>query len=291
MLERPYKTKPPAPPPKPRSPAFFIEVQRLTPEHFLFEKEPSTRRFFTFLLFEKASGIHILNSQQFPASTWELLTLYPQQVYDARSVLNAEGWMVTFEPDALSSPPVIALNSLRLLRYTTRVDGTNSAFKLNQTEQSLWMFWVAVMERELQDQQVGFEEAIRAYLRLMFLSAARLAEPLLSRLSPQARPLLERVFEFIDTHYRGRISLKDVSEFVNRSRSHLTNVVRKETGQTVLSWIIIRRMVEARRLLLDTNQSVERVAETVGYGDTAHFIEQFRKTTGQTPAAWRKNIR
>jgi len=40
------------------------------------------------------------------------------------------------------------------------------------------------------------------------------------------------------------------------SLAYLTDLVRRETGKTVLSWIVERRMTEARRLLLETGQSV-----------------------------------
>ncbi|MBR8833792.1 MAG: helix-turn-helix transcriptional regulator [Stigonema ocellatum SAG 48.90 = DSM 106950] len=104
----------------------------------------------------------------------------------------------------------------------------------------------------------------------------------------QSEPLLSRVFHFIETHYQHSISLREVAEAVQRSPAYLTDLVRRETGKTVLNWIIERRMAEARRLLLETEQSVERIAEAVGYFDRRHFSRQFLRFHNATPQTWRK---
>ena len=103
-----------------------------------------------------------------------------------------------------------------------------------------------------------------------------------------SQPLLNSVFGFIEAHYQNSISLREVAEAVGRSPAYLTDLVRRETGKTVLSWIVERRMTEARRLLRETDQSVEQIAEAVGYFDRRHFSRQFLQRHNATPQAWRR---
>jgi transcriptional regulator GlxA family with amidase domain len=42
-------------------------------------------------------------------------------------------------------------------------------------------------------------------------------------------------------------------------------------------------------LLIDTRASLDQVAETTGFADAVHFGRTFRKITGATPAAWRRD--
>jgi AraC-like DNA-binding protein len=107
----------------------------------------------------------------------------------------------------------------------------------------------------------------------------------------QSQPLLNHVFRFIETNYHNSISLREVAEAVSRSPAYLTDLVRRETGKTVLCWIVERRMVEARRLLLETDHSVEQIAEAVGYLDRRHFGRQFLRFHNTTPQTWRKSHR
>lgn len=104
----------------------------------------------------------------------------------------------------------------------------------------------------------------------------------------QSQPLLSNVFRFIETNYQQSISLREVAEAVGRSPAYLTDLVRRETGKTVLNWIIERRMAEARRLLLETEHSVEWIAEAVGYFDRRHFSRQFLRFHDATPHTWRR---
>lgn len=101
-------------------------------------------------------------------------------------------------------------------------------------------------------------------------------------------PRLHEVFEFIELNYNQPISLKKVAQAVGYSSAYLTNLVRRLTGKTVNNWIIERRIAEAKRLLLETNYSIERIALDVGYQNINHFYCQFRDYYNNTPGAWRE---
>ena len=101
-------------------------------------------------------------------------------------------------------------------------------------------------------------------------------------------PRLSEVFEFIELNYHQSIKLKEVAQTVGYSSAYLTDLVRRLTGKTVNDWIIERRMVEARRLLLETEDSVEKIAFKVGYRNINHFYYQFRNFYQNTPRAWRE---
>jgi YesN/AraC family two-component response regulator len=102
---------------------------------------------------------------------------------------------------------------------------------------------------------------------------------------------LSNVFRFIEANYHRAITLDDVAQAVGYSPAYLTNMTRRQTGQTVQRWIIQRRMAAARSLLLETDQIVEQIAVTVGYQSVVHFFRQFRQFHGTTPQAWRSSHR
>ncbi|QSJ16882.1 response regulator [Nostoc sp. UHCC 0702] len=101
-------------------------------------------------------------------------------------------------------------------------------------------------------------------------------------------PQLKEVFDFIEANYHQAITLCDVALAVGYSPAYLTNRVAKQTGKTVNSWIIKRRMAQARFLLQNKHQTVEQIAKALGYQDVSHFSRQFRQHHGLPPDAWRK---
>lgn len=100
-------------------------------------------------------------------------------------------------------------------------------------------------------------------------------------------PQLSQVFEFIETNYHQPISLCDVALAVGYSAAYLTDLVKRQTGESVHQWIIKRRMAAACSLLQETDQSIEQIAEAVGYRYTGCFFRQFRQSFGTTPQVWR----
>lgn len=102
---------------------------------------------------------------------------------------------------------------------------------------------------------------------------------------------VEAVFRFIAEHYHQSISLSDVAKAVGYSPAYLTDLVRRETGQTVNQWITEKRLTQASCLLLETTQTVGHIAETVGYQHVNYFFRQFRQYYGTTPQIWRNSQR
>lgn len=116
---------------------------------------------------------------------------------------------------------------------------------------------------------------------------------LLRRASPAAAPrphdspIVARALDYIARHALGPLSLVDVARAVGRAPSHLATRVKAETGEPVGAWIAHARMAHARELLLRGDDTVDVVAEKVGYSSPSHFHRTFRSMHDLSPAAWR----
>ena len=154
--------------------------------------------------------------------------------------------------------------------------------------QGSWSERFSALELELSRRRDGYREAALAYLTLLLAEVSRLAADIVGDLRLKDEPLLAEVFGLIEKCYGEPISLKDVARAVGLSAGHLTTVVGRKTGRTVLEWITERRMAEARRLLVGTDLPVEEVGRRVGYGDSGYFVRTFRRAHGATPLGWRR---
>lgn len=246
------------------------------------------------LLFrEEGEGWYQIGRQEVWVRPGDLFLFAPIEAHDYSDSEVTRSWAVAFEANALAQDQTSAnvastfLDELLLLSALGSKGSRIGHFQIPPVERPRWIVWLQQLEQELEDKPFGFAEAARTLLQLLLINTARLAASQLGKRSLQSHPLLTSVFLFIESHYRSPISLCDVAKAVNRSPAYLTDFVRRETGQTVLGWIIERRLGEARRLLLATNLSVERVGEAVGYFDTGHFIRQFRRLHNMTPQVWR----
>jgi transcriptional regulator GlxA family with amidase domain len=66
---------------------------------------------------------------------------------------------------------------------------------------------------------------------------------------------------------------------------------REETGTTPLQWLLAQRVLEARRLLEESDLPVETIAWRCGFGTAASLRDHFRRATTTTPTAYRRSFR
>ncbi len=66
---------------------------------------------------------------------------------------------------------------------------------------------------------------------------------------------------------------------------------RQETGTTPLRWLLAQRVLEARRLLEESDLPIDQIAWRAGFGTAASLREHFRRATATTPTAYRRSFR
>ncbi|MBA4446334.1 DNA-binding response regulator [Cylindrospermopsis raciborskii S07] len=101
-------------------------------------------------------------------------------------------------------------------------------------------------------------------------------------------PHFQKVFDYIESHYHLGITLSDVAQAVGYSPAYLTNQVSQQTGNSVNSWIVKRRITQACFLLKNTALTIEEIATKIGYQNCCHFSRQFSQYQSLSPKMWRK---
>ena len=261
---------------------------------------PHAHSFFELFFIEEGEGWYLMGDRKVWAKSGDLFLIAPGEVHDPSGLDRATKWIVGFEAEALNpaytDANIFLMLPNRVMESFLPVNNLESKhFCIPAKERSRWLVLFGQLKNELGNKELGFIEAARALLMLLLIETARFTElrsPQLTksstqRLTGRGSPIVEKVLYFIANNFRNSIGLQEVAKEVNLSPAYLTDLIRRETGKTVLSWIVERRMTEARHLLLETDRSVNQIAESVGYFDASYFIRLFRRLNGTTPQAWR----
>jgi AraC-like DNA-binding protein len=246
--------------------------------------------------FEHGGGSLRLGDREWRIEAGDVYIVAPGEVVgvgsDVRGLAEAEAWGVFFPPEVFGSQTPGAFLSWRahplLFPFVRGATGGAQRLSVPPADRPAWTERLATLERELRERRDGYWEAVLAHLTLLLVSISRLAADIASDLRLRNEPLLAEVFTFIEEHYCEPISLKDVAEAVSLTPGHLTTVVRRKTGRPVQEWLVERRMAQARRLLVETDLTVEEVGRRVGYSDPGYFVRLFRRAHGTTPLTWRR---
>ena len=100
-----------------------------------------------------------------------------------------------------------------------------------------------------------------------------------------------KVLEYIDGHITSRVRVADLGALVCRSEAYFSRSFRGTFGYSPHAFVIRRRVELAAKHMLQTDMSLSDIALGCGFVDQAHLCKHFRVVTGETPAAWRREMR
>ena len=83
-------------------------------------------------------------------------------------------------------------------------------------------------------------------------------------------------------------TLEELAQRAALSRTALAERFRIALGDTPLNHLRTLRMQKAMQILSETRQTLEQVAQAVGYQDAFGFSKVFKRTTGMAPRAFRE---
>lgn len=122
--------------------------------------------------------------------------------------------------------------------------------------------------------------------------AHRLAEQFVAawetwRFGKNAADPIDTALEYIDNHYMDRIQLSDIAAYVHLHPNYFSNLFKRKTAESFISYVTRVRLEKAKLLLKNTNMKITAVAEAVGYDEPTYFANLFKQHTGLSPRLYR----
>ncbi|MDR2022551.1 MAG: response regulator [Hungatella sp.] len=99
--------------------------------------------------------------------------------------------------------------------------------------------------------------------------------------------LVLKAIQYIEVHYGGRITLKDMAGELHLSPNYLCELFKRHTGKNLMEYVTEYRMQKAKSYLSHVEYKVADVAEMVGYKEAKYFSSAFKKAYGITPLEYR----
>jgi AraC family transcriptional activator of pobA len=136
------------------------------------------------------------------------------------------------------------------------------------------------------------QRMLAAYLTVLLTYLSKLYVEQYSAVNTSAEKMLLKAYQVkINESFR---ELKEVGDYalqLNISPGHLSDVVKIQSGKPAIKHIHERLVLEARRLLFHTDNSLKEIAFDLGFSDASYFNRFFKRETDLTPAAYRSKIR
>jgi two-component system response regulator YesN len=102
--------------------------------------------------------------------------------------------------------------------------------------------------------------------------------------------IVMQVVRMIEKEFMNDVSLEVIAKHVSLNPSYLSHLFKKETGQSLIKYITMYRLEQAKEMLHKTNMKIIDICENVGYWNSSYFCLTFKKHYGVSPQKYREMI-
>jgi AraC family transcriptional regulator, transcriptional activator of pobA len=242
--------------------------------------------FFFLLALKKGRGSHHIDFIPHKVTDHSVFVMRPGQVHALTLKAGCEGFLVELKNGFFHSGDRMSRQLLRTVASKNLcAPGPRAYTKLHDA--------LTNVLREYNNRLEGYQEAIKAHLNIFFIELLRHrrnTEKLSAGVTHYAQERLEAFFEVLEAHVRSEKRVSYYADALNLSQFQLNSIARALLGKSAAALIDEYIILESKRLLLATSSQVSQIAYDLGYEDVSYFIRFFRKHTGYTPEAFRKNF-
>lgn len=97
------------------------------------------------------------------------------------------------------------------------------------------------------------------------------------------------IVQYIQNNYK-TLTLSALAEYFHYSEAHLSVLIKKNLGLKFTELLTNLKMEDAKEHLINTDLSIEKISEKVGYNSVEHFSRTFKRYYKKSPQQYRKSF-
>ena len=240
------------------------------------------------------NGIHHILKEAIPCKEGDIYVIRPgiphgyfladvgETLTVKRILLDMKDW---FEGE-VSTP-----ESSRFCYGIFRDNAVSSYAMLNAQTQKEVAALCDAIDQEISAKKHEWKDAARAHLMMLLITIGRYVNDAIKNIPsspPKEWNLVSTTLRTITENFTDcDMTLESIAESLYISKSQLSRIFRRFTGQSFSEYVRHTRMEEACRLLRDTDMRVDEIIPRCGLCDPPTFYHNFHKFTGVTPHKYR----
>ncbi|QTE21702.1 AraC family transcriptional regulator [Polaribacter cellanae] len=251
-------------------------------------EKPHSHNFYLCVLFTEGSGVHEIDFNSYQVNSGKVFFLKPGQTHS---------WKFSKEPEGFIFFHSQELYELKFL------DHTLSSFPFFYSNQNPPL--LELPQKEIPALNLKFKEIYNEYKQQKLLKELKIINLInsiyidLTRTytanvnfkkltSPSYLVILEKLENLINENFYTKKLPKFYANQLNISTKHLNRVVKKTINKTTNQLISERIILEAKRLIIHSENNLANISNTLNFSDYAYFSKFFKLKTGYTPLNFRK---
>jgi len=164
-------------------------------------------------------------------------------------------------------------------------------FKIEEENLEKFNHLWSAFEMEIKTRDDHQLDMLQMLLKRMLILSTRLYKEQTSqdRVSPKQSDIIREFNFLVEQHFRTKHAVSEYAELLHKSPKTLSNVFAKLGEKTPSQFIYDRILLESRRVLYFTDQTVSELAYALGFDDVQAFSRFFKRKEGVSPTQYREN--
>lgn len=272
--------------------SFYIERIKTHLEDRMFLNNPHKHDSYLLLYITNGGGEHTIDFKNYDAMPGSFFLMTPGQVHSWKMKPNTDGYVIFFLQDFYSMQS--AKNNLTEFPFFQSLNA-NPLIRLPTNEATINFIMNEMCDEFAKPSTATSLRILRGYLSVLLLKLAQLChcnDPDNYQdafVNPNTQRL-RKLEQLIDKHFTTLKQPSDYAELMNISPSHLNNICKQMTQQTLTDLISGRVLLEAKRLFSYSDLSVNQVSEQLKFSSASYFIRFFKKHLGLTPEQFKESL-
>ncbi len=234
--------------------------------------------YYELIFLNEGEGFHWIETEKYMISIPEFYFLKPGQLHYWQFTSIPKGFVILFKADFfdnLKETDIINLYRQLTEKFRVPVLGNyNPAAILNELLQ------------EYSESSVYSTHIVHGYLRALFAKILQLAE-IQSQESNVPVTTFEKFQDLLVKECPRLHKVNDFASLLNTTPQNLNSVCRKHSGKSASELITFQLLLEAKRYILHTENTMNEIAYTLSFNDPSYFVKFFKKHEKITPAQFR----
>lgn len=258
--------------------------------HYLDEHKdlhfPHKHSFYHIVLFTKGQGLHSIDFVGFPVQPMQIYFMAPGQVHSWFFEGETDGYIINFSERLFSS---FLLDTEYLAHFSFFNGVENSVHQLNH---DLYNELIVVFEKLIAEtgrNHGNVSDLSRLYILQLLMLVNREHE---SGAKPQVKSHQKQIVQSfqksVEANYLKMHLPKDYAALLALTPNYLNAICNEVLGKPAGDLIRNRRLLEAKRLLINAKLSVSEIAFKLHFQDHSYFTKFFKKYENMTPDEFRK---
>ena len=248
---------------------------------------PHRHSFYQILIFTKGSGTHIVDFNTYSIIPGQVYFLAPGQVHSWALDAATDGFIINFNETFFTA---VCYNPhfLNEFPFFNIISG-KSMMQLKKNQLPVIVTLVEKLLEEFNCDEDFKNDLLRAFLLQLLIHFARNCRPDgLTKTNKHHYILLRNFEKLVEQHYKAKKLPKEYAEMLFVTPNHLNTMCTTTAGKSAGELIRERILLEAKRLLVNSQLSIAEIGYQLSFEDNAYFSRFFKKYTAVTPEAFRK---